>query len=118
MTACGMEPPSPTLSQAARLADALPGGLDRLRLLLRDLEHGLRQAARDELVRVVLAHLPAIGALDLGVARRRRHAEDLVCLVEAVLARRPGAPARAARGAVGACVGLEAQDRLEVRELQ
>ena len=44
----------------------------------RGLEHRLRQAVRDQLVRVILAHEPAIRERDLGIGRAGSHAEHLV----------------------------------------
>src|SRR5688572_29169208 len=62
----------------ANPADFIIGGIDRANLFVGDVDHFLRQAARDQLVRVVFHQQLAVMAAQLLVGGVRRNAEDVI----------------------------------------
>ena len=109
------------LTNAARGADQLPGFDDLLRALLGVRQHRLREPVGLELVWMVAVQLSAVGLEHLGIAGICRCAEHAVGFLQPPVAlRRAAGAARllAARLATGEGGALDAQHRLDLRQLE
>src|SRR3984893_7366177 len=103
------------LSHAAPLADQFVGFDDLLRALLAVRHNRLRQAVGLELVGMMAVQLPAVGLDHRLIARARCGLEHAIGLLERAVARRSAGAARLTRAKAAA---LDAQHRLDVRQLE
>src|SRR5512139_202431 len=93
---------------AAMALDGLVRLEDALRALVRRSHHRFRQALRDELVRMILAHQPAKRAGDFRIGRGGGHPEHLVCVRQARRGAALRGCARTCSGAIAAGAGPHA----------